>query len=83
MLDSLKAVNFVIIDPSKMSTDQVDPVHSEILQKLEPDFYVTDGPDSRFVNLMDKYKFIILDRMLPEPSTTSIVEQIKGSTTSG
>jgi cytidyltransferase-like protein len=76
VLDSLKIVDYVFVDPSKMSPDTTDPIHAEILQKLQPDFYVTDGPDPRFYKLMDKSKFIILDRMNPEPSTTSIINRI-------
>ncbi len=76
ILDNLKIVDYVFIDPSKMSPDETDPIHAEILQKLNPDFYVTDGPDPRFYDLMDKSKFIILDRLNPEPSTTSIINRI-------
>lgn len=76
ILDSLKIVDYVIIDPSLLSPNDIDPIHNEILIQLQPDYYVTDGPDPRFVNLMKKSKFIILDRMDPEPSTTSIIERI-------
>jgi len=72
ILDSLKIVDYVFIDPSKMNPNETDPIHTELLQKLNPDFYVTDGPDPRFYDLMDSSKFIILDRMKREPSTTSI-----------
>jgi rfaE bifunctional protein nucleotidyltransferase chain/domain len=77
MLDSLKAVDYVFIDPSKLGPNETDPVHAEVLRDLQPDFYVTDGPDPRFFDLMDKSKFIILDRMQSEPSTTSIIERIR------
>lgn len=76
MLDALKMVDYVLIDPSTMMPDETDPIHAEILQKLKPDFYVTDGPDPRFYTLMDKSQFIILDRMDSEPSTTSIIKRI-------
>lgn len=77
IIDSLKVVDYVLIDPSQMSPEEKDPVHAVILDNLEPDFYVTDGPDPRFYGLMDKSKFIILDRLNPEPSTTSIIEHIR------
>ena len=77
MLDSLRAVNYVFIDPSKLRPDEIDPVHSEILQELQPDFYVTDGPDPRFFDIMPSEKFVILDRMHAEPSTTDIIRRIK------
>lgn len=80
MLDGLKVVDYVLIDPSKLAPDETDPIHAEILQKLQPDCYVTDGADPRFFNLMDKSKFIILERMHAEPSTTVIIERITGST---
>jgi rfaE bifunctional protein nucleotidyltransferase chain/domain len=76
ILDSLKVVDYVFIDPSKLGPDQIDPVHSEILHKLQPDYYVTDGPDPRFVNIMNKSRFIILERLQPEPSTTTIIKSI-------
>lgn len=76
ILDSLKVVSYVFIDPSEMPPESTDPVHAEILEKLLPDFYVTDGPDPRFYALMDRSQFIILDRMNPEPSTTSIIQRI-------
>lgn len=76
ILDNLMLVDYVFIDPSNMSPDETDPLHAEILQKLDPDFYVTDGPDPRFYDLMDKSRFIILDRVNPEPSTTSIINHI-------
>ncbi len=76
ILDSLKVVNYVFIDPSEMPPEVTDPVHAEILEKLQPDLYVTDGPDPRFYTLMDQSRFIILDRMNPEPSTTSIIQRI-------
>jgi len=76
VLDSLKVVNYVFIDPSEMPPGATDPVHAEILEKLQPDFYVTDGPDPRFYSLVDQSRFIILDQMSSEPSTTSIIQRI-------
>ena len=76
MLDSLKVVDYVLIDPSKLKPDETDPIHAEILRQLQPDYYVTDGPDPRFFNLMDKSKLVILKRMNSEPSTTAIIERI-------
>jgi rfaE bifunctional protein nucleotidyltransferase chain/domain len=77
ILDSLKVIDYVFIDPSTLKPDETDLIHSKILQELQPDLYVTDGPDPRFVELMDKSKFIILERLQPEPSTTSIIERIR------
>ena len=33
VLDNLKIVDYVFIDPSKMRPDETDPIHAEILQK--------------------------------------------------
>jgi cytidyltransferase-like protein len=77
ILSSLRIVDYVFIDPSKLSPTDTDPVHAEILQKLQPDYYVTDGPDPRFFPLMDSSKFITLERMQAEPSTTAIIERIQ------
>ncbi len=76
ILDGFRVVDYVFIDPSELSPEETDPIHAEILAKLQPDLYVTDGPDPRFYSLMDPSKFVILDRMNPEPSTTSIIQRI-------
>lgn len=76
ILDNLKIVDYVFLDPSELSPDETDPIHAKILQELQPDYYVTDGPDPRFYELMDRSKFIILERLEPEPSTTSIIDRI-------
>lgn len=78
MLDALSVVAYVLIDPSELPPTATDPIHAELLKHLQPDFYVTDGLDPRFYDLMDKEKFIILDRLEPEPSTTSIIQKITG-----
>lgn len=78
MLDALSVVDYVLIDPSELPPTATDPIHAELLKRLQADFYVTDGPDPRFYDLMDKEKFVILDRLEPEPSTTSIIQKITG-----
>lgn len=77
LLDGLKIVDYVFIDPSQLSPKEVDPIHATVLQKLNPDFYITDGPDPRFYNLLDNNKFVILERLHAEPSTTSIIGKIR------
>lgn len=79
MLDALTVVDYVLIDPSKLPPTAKDPIHAEILKELQPDFYITDGPDPRFYNLLDKERFIILERPEAEPSTTSIIQKIISS----
>lgn len=78
ILDALKVVDYVFIDPSRLGPDDIDPVHAKILQLLSPDFYVTDGPDPRFITILDKSKFIILDRADggTHASTSAIIEHI-------
>lgn len=76
ILDAIRYVDYVLIDPSKMRTDQIDPIHLELLNDLDPDLYVTDGPDPRFFKILEKSKFIILDRIDPLPSTSNIIERI-------
>lgn len=76
ILDGLKAVDYVFIDPSDINPDATDPVHAEILHKLKPDFYVIDGPDPRFYTLLNTSQFIIVERMDTDPSTTSIIKRI-------
>jgi D-beta-D-heptose 7-phosphate kinase/D-beta-D-heptose 1-phosphate adenosyltransferase len=78
ILDALKIVDYVFIDPSTLSPKEIDPIHKTILQNLNPDFYVTDGPDPRFVRLLDESKFITLERdeSKVHKSTTEIIKQI-------
>jgi cytidyltransferase-like protein len=77
ILDSLKVIDYVFIDPSRLGPEETDLIYASVLRDLQPDFYVTDGPDPRFFDLMDESKFIILDRMQSEPSTTSIIRRIR------
>lgn len=78
ILDALKMVDYVFVDPGKPEGE--DPVYADILARLQPDLYVTDGEDVRFSNIMDKSKQIILDRIDggQHASTTAIIEHIKG-----
>jgi rfaE bifunctional protein nucleotidyltransferase chain/domain len=79
MLDSLKIVDYVLIDPAEYKPDQIDPVHALIISLLQPNFYVTDGKDIRFCKLMEKSKQVILPRTCSgkQNSTTAIIERIK------
>jgi len=81
MLDALKVVDYVFIDPGTSSPDEVDPVHAEVVIKLQPDVYATDGPDPRFWNIMDKSKLVVLPRSESEDytygSTSAIIEHIR------
>lgn len=79
LLDALEVVDYVFIDPSKLNPEETDPVHAEIIKQLNPDYYVTDGPDPRFVNLLGKEKFVILNRIDGGKygSTSAIIDHIK------
>lgn len=78
ILDALKIVDYVFMDPSKLSPDQTDPVYAEILARLQPDLYVTDGPDPRLFGIMDTSKFVVLSRADGghHGSTSAIIEHI-------
>ena len=78
ILDALKTVDYVFIDPGKPQGE--DPVYADILARLQPDLYVTDGEDVRFSGIMDKSKQDVLDRVDggQHASTTAIIEYIKG-----
>ena len=80
MLDALKIVDYVFIDPATSSPDEIDPVHAKIVAELQPDIYATDGPDPRFWNIMDNSKLVILPRSEGEghASTSAIIEHITG-----
>lgn len=80
MVDALKVVDYVFIDPATSSPEETDPVHAEVVAKLQPDVYATDGPDPRFWNIMEQSKLVIL----PDPrsegdghaSTSAIIDRI-------
>lgn len=76
MLDALKIVDYVFIDPATSAPDEVDPVHAEIVRRLDPNVYATDGEDIRFFDIMDKSKLHILPRTDEQVSTSAIIERI-------
>ncbi len=76
ILDALKIVDYVFIDPSKMGPSETDPVHAEILALLKPDMYVTDGPDPRFWSLLGTPQKAVLPRSDVTTSTTDIIKRI-------
>lgn len=76
MLDALEIVDYVFIDPAKSTPDQIDPVHAEIVELLQPDVYATDGEDPRFFDIMDKSKLVVLPRTNEPVSTSAIIDSI-------
>ncbi len=62
MLDALKLVDYVFIDPAVSPPDEIDSVHAEIVATLQPDIYATDGPDPRFWDIMDESKLAIISQ---------------------
>lgn len=80
MLDALKVVDYVLIDPSTSPPDETDPVHADIVAMLQPDIYATDGPDPRFWGVMDKSKLVVVPRSESDgyghASTSAIIEHI-------
>ncbi len=77
MLDALKIVDYVFLDPSKLLPDQIDPIHAEIVARLQPDMYVTDGVDIRFSKVLDTSRQAILPRSGLQVSTSAIIESIR------
>lgn len=80
MLDALNLVDYVFIDPATAPPDEIDPVHAEIVAALQPDVYATDGPDPRFLKIMDELRQVILPRADGGDygSTSAIIEHILG-----
>jgi rfaE bifunctional protein nucleotidyltransferase chain/domain len=78
ILDALKVVDYVFIDPANYRPDQIDPIHTVILERLKPDLYVTDGEDIRFSKIMEASKLVIMPRAVGHnhTSTTAIIEHI-------
>ena len=76
MLDALKIVDYVFIDPAKSVPNQINPVHAEIVRCLDPDVYATDGEDPRFFDIMDRSKLLVLPRTDEQVSTSAIIERI-------
>lgn len=81
MLDALKVVDYVFIDPGTAHPDETDPVHAEIVTQLQPDMYATDGPDPRFWSIMDESRLAIVPRSESDgsrhASTSAIIEYIQ------
>lgn len=62
MLDALKLVDYVFIDPATASPNDIDPIHEKIVETLQPDIYATDGPDPRFWHIMDESKLVVISQ---------------------
>ncbi len=77
ILDALKVVDYVFIDPGKNEAK----IYEDIIASLKPDLYVTDGEDVRFSKILDKSKQIVLPRAESgkHASTTAIIEHILDS----
>lgn len=78
LLEALRVVDYVLIDDN-----QDDKMYKEIIDRLQPDTYVTDGPDPRFIEVVDKNKFVILPRANggKHTSTSAIISHIRRSAT--
>jgi len=87
MLDALKAVDYVFIDPGTVmpgdNRGEVDPTYADIVGTLQPDLYATDGPDPRFWSILDEsHKAIVPRSEFANDvfgSTTGIIEYIKAN----
>jgi cytidyltransferase-like protein len=62
MLDALKLVDYVFIDPATSPPGTVDPVHAQVVELLQPDTYATDGPDMRFWDIMDESQLVVIQQ---------------------
>jgi hypothetical protein len=62
MLDALKMVDYVFIDPAVAPPNEIDPIHQKIVSTLQPDIYATDGPDPRFWDIMDESKLVVISQ---------------------
>ena len=78
ILDALKIVDYVFIDPGNNEADRIDPIYEKIINRLQPDVYVTDGEDVRFSKIMNKSKLVILPRVEggKYASTSAIIKRI-------
>ena len=78
ILDALKMIDYVILDPGKPDTD---PLYTEIVAGLQPDFYVTDGEDPRFWSIIEPSKLAVLGRVQSGKyaSTSAIIDHIRTS----
>ena len=78
VLDALKIVDYVFIDPADSAPNKIDPVHAQIVAALQPDVYVTDGVDVRFSDIMNASQLIIVPRSEGDghASTSAIIEHI-------
>jgi cytidyltransferase-like protein len=82
LLDALKIVDYVFIDPATKPPDEIDPIHAKIIHSLNPDLYATDGEDPRFFEIMDKSKLLVLPRSHENISTSEIISRLSGASTS-
>lgn len=78
ILDALRVVDYVLVDNTNMLDAESNEYYRQIVSSLQPAYYVTDGPDPRFKELIDSKQFIILERVDGGKygSTTNIVSHI-------
>jgi D-glycero-beta-D-manno-heptose 1-phosphate adenylyltransferase len=79
MLGALRVVDYVLIDPVDFKDESGNLFYKTLVNNLQPDLYVTDGEDPRFLGILDKSKQVILPRTCScqECSTTDIIKRIK------
>lgn len=72
ILDALKTVDYVLIDTG-------EPIYADIIARLQPELYITDGEDVRFSTILDVAKIVVLPRTDggEYASTSAIIEHIK------
>lgn len=79
IIDALRIVDYVLIDPGYNEPGRIDPRYAHILADLSPEAYTTDGPDHRFFNLKNHHTRIVTTPRIhggTYDSTSAIIRHI-------
>lgn len=79
IIDALEIVDYVMLDHGYNEPGRIDPHYEQILDALQPDMYVTDGPDQRFFELNGRPTQMKIVERIPAGhygSTSAIIRHI-------
>jgi cytidyltransferase-like protein len=80
LLDGLKAIDYVFVEPGASKRGEVDPVYADVFARLQPDVFVTANETwGDFKQIMGNTELIILPRVASGAysSTSAIIARAK------
>jgi len=82
IIDGLKVVDYVFIEPGKNKRGEIDQTYANVFSSLKPDVFVTANEDwQNFTQVVGETQLIIIPRITEgrHSSTTAIISHIENS----